>query len=157
MASYLDSYGAEDEKRFRTIKTLVIAAVIVIVVSITAYLFFKNWREKQVVKHFLKQVNSGQYQAAYNSWGCTPSHPCPEYTYQKFLEDWGPKQHASDWKISGVDGCPTGVVITVRAPNTDPEPLWVQRADKSLSFSPWPECQGRRWRFRQFFHKVFGS
>ena len=38
-----------------------------------------------------------------------------------------------------------------------PEPLWVERSNKVLSFSPWPECQERKWRFRQFFHRLFGS
>jgi hypothetical protein len=157
MATYLDSYGAGDEKRFRKIKRIVIAVVAIIVVSVTIYLLVKNLPEKQVIKTFLKQVNSGQYQAAYTTWGCTSAHPCSEYPYQKFLEDWGPKQGRNNWGISDVDGCPTGVIITVRAPGSDSEPLWVQRNDKSISFSPWPECQGKRWRFRQFFHRILGS
>ena len=156
MATYLDSYGAGDEKRFRTIKRVVITVVVVAIAAIAIYLFVKNLREKQVVKHFLQQVNSGEYQAGYATWGCTSAHPCPEYSYQKFLEDWGPKQGRNDWRIAGVDGCPTGVIVTVKTPGLESEPLWIQRGDKSISFSPWPECQGRRWRFRQFFHRAFG-
>jgi hypothetical protein len=157
MPSYLDAYGADDERRNRIIKRVVIGVLVILAVATAAYLFFDNYREKKVVNHFLSLVNSGQFQAAYQSWGCTASHPCPEYSYQKFLEDWGPKQNGKDWKVSDVDGCPTGVVVTVDAPGFDPQPLWVQRSDKSLSFSPWPECQGKKWRFRQFFRRVLGS
>jgi len=157
MASYLDTYGAGDERRARFIKRTVIAVVAAVVVAIALYLGFRNFREKQVVKRFLAEVNAGHYQAAYRLWGCTDAHPCPEYSYQKFLEDWGPKQTRSSWQISDVDGCPTGVVITVDAAGSQPAPLWVERSDKRLSFSPWPECQGKRWRFRQFFRRITGG
>lgn len=157
MAGYLDAYGAGDEHRIRIIKRTVLAVVVVLVLFVTAYFVFENLREKQAVRHFLAQVNSGQYEAAYRTWGCTPEHPCAGYSYDKFLEDWGPKQNHNNWRISGVDGCKTGVVVTVTAPGAEAEPLWVQRSDKSLSFSPWPECQGRQWRFRQFFHRIFGG
>jgi hypothetical protein len=157
MAGYLDAYGADDERRSHIIKRIVIALLAVVVIAISAYLFLENYREKQVIKRFLAEVNAGQYEAAYRSWGCSDAHPCPEYSYQKFLEDWGPKPQRSDWKISGVDGCPTGVVVTVSSPGADAQPLWVQRSDKSIMFSPWPECQGRRWRFRQFFRRALGG
>jgi hypothetical protein len=157
MAGYLDAYGAEDERRSRLIKTAVLALAAVLVIAASVYLALQDRREKQVVRHFLSEVNAGRYQEAYRTWGCTDAHPCPEYNYQKFLEDWGPEQSRNPWAISAVDGCPTGVVITVDAKGADPQPLWVQRSDKSISFSPWPECQGRRWRFRQFFHRILGS
>lgn len=157
MSGYLEAYGAGDERRNRFIKGIVIAVIALIVLSITGYLLFENLPEKQTVRHFLSEVNSGQYQAAYQTWGCTQAHPCNGYDYNKFLEDWGPKQSREHWAISDVDGCPTGVVVTVSAHGAEPQPLWVQRSDKSISFSPWPECQGKRWRFRQFFHRVFGG
>jgi hypothetical protein len=157
MAGYLDAYGAGDEQRIRTIKRLVVAAVAVLVIGITAYSLLQNFREKQKVKEFLAQVNAGQYQTAYQTWGCSESHPCPQYSYQKFLEDWAPKAAHPAWQISTVDGCRTGVVVTVASSGLEPQPLWVQRSDKSLSYSPWPECQEREWRFRQFFRRVFGG
>jgi hypothetical protein len=157
MSSYLDAYGAEDERRLRIIRRVIISAVAAAVLATALYLFLKDYQEKQVVKQFLAQVNAGHYQEAYRTWGCTDTHPCPEYTFQKFMEDWGPAQTKNAWNIADVDGCPTGVVITVGASGVDPQPLWVQRSDKSISFSPWPECQGRRWRFRQFFRRITGG
>ena len=156
MSSFLDTYGAEDERRFRTIKRSVIAVLAAIIIAVAGYFFFRNRPEKQVVRQFLAEINAGHYQAAYRLWGCSDTHPCPEYNYQKFLEDWGPQQARSNWRISAVDGCPTGVVVTVSAAG-NASPLWVQRDDKRLSFSPWPECQGRRWRFRQFIQRITGG
>ncbi len=156
MAGYLDSYGAEDERRNRLVKGTAIAIVAALVIGITAYLIFENLPEKQAVAHFLALVNAGRYQEAYSTWGCSAAHPCSAYSYQKFLEDWGQQSH-KDWKISNVDGCTTGVVVTVSAQGSEPEPLWVQRADDSISFSPWPECQGKKWRFRQFFRRLVGG
>jgi hypothetical protein len=157
MAGFLEAYGAGDERRIRLIKRSVIAVAIALVAGITLYVIFKNYSEKRAVKQFLAEVNAGEFQQAYRTWGCSDAHPCPGYSYQKFLEDWGPKSNRNNWKISNVDGCQTGVVVTVSARGSEPEALWVQRSDKSLSFSPWPECQERKWRFRQFFQRVFGG
>jgi hypothetical protein len=156
MAGYLDSYGAEDERRIRLVKGLTITVIAALVIGVTAYLIFENFPEKRAVAHFLSLVNAGRYQEAYGTWGCSGAHPCSGYSYQKFLEDWG-KQDRKDWKISNVDGCTTGVVVTVSAQGSEPEPLWVQRSDESISFSPWPECQGKKWRFRQFFRRLVGG
>jgi hypothetical protein len=157
MSNYLDTYGAGEERRNQIVKRVAIAVVAAIIVAIAAYLFFENYPEKQVVNHFLAQVNSGKYQEAYQTWGCSAGHPCAGYDYNKFMEDWGPKANHSKWSISGVDGCKNGVIITVAAQGAEPEPLWVERENKALSFSPWPECQGKQWRFRQFFHRLFGG
>lgn len=157
MSGYLDTYGAGEDRRNQIIKRVAIWAIVAIVVAIAAYLFFENYPEKRVVKHFLAEVNSGNYQGAYQAWGCSATHPCAGYDYDKFMEDWGPKSNRSNWSISEVDGCRSGVIVTVRASGAEPEPLWVERENKALSFSPWPECQGRQWRFRQFFHRLFGG
>jgi hypothetical protein len=153
MEDYLSGYGVEDTRRSRIIKRVVLATVATLIVAVAAYLFLKNYKEKRTVKNFLSEVNSGQLPAAYTTWGCTATHPCRDYSYQKFLDDWG---HKKNWKISDVDGCPAGVVVTVKADGTEPAPLWVTRADDALSFSPWPECQGKQWRWKQFFKKITG-
>ncbi len=69
MGSYLQQYGAEDERRSRTIKWIVLTCVGVVIIVIAAYLFFHNFPEKQVVKHFLARVNARDYQDAYRDWG----------------------------------------------------------------------------------------
>jgi hypothetical protein len=158
MAGYLDQYGIGDERRGRIVKRTLLAILVALLVALALYLFFKDYPEEQAAKHFLSEVNAGQLQTAYQTWGCSEAHPCPNYIYEKFLEDWSKKSGASgDWTISKVEGCSSGVIVTVSAPGATSVPIWVQRSDKSLSFSPWPECQGKKWRFKQFFHRVFGG
>lgn len=156
MGSYLQQYGSGDERRIRIIKTVIIACSIVVVVAIAAYLFFQNYPEKQVVKHFLGEINARQYEAAYHDWGCTPSHPCRDYDFNRFMQDWGAKV-SSPWKIASVDGCKTFVTVNVQASGAELESLGVQRGTHTLSFAPSPECQERQWRWKQFFHKIFGG
>ena len=48
-------------------------------------------------------------------------------------------------------------IVTVSAPGAEKTPLWVERGTSSLTFSPWPECQGKRWRFKQFFKNLIGG
>ena len=157
MGSYLQQYLAEEERRNRIIKWIILACILIVVVGIASYLIFHNYPEKQVVKHFLAQVNSRDYDAAYRDWGCTTAHPCPNYDYNRFMEDWGPsKKTGSPWKIASIDGCRTFVTVNVQAEGAELQSLAVQRNDHSLGFAPAPECQERKWHWKQFFQRIFG-
>lgn len=153
---YLQHYGAGDERRSRILKRIVIASVVVIVLAIAAYLFFHDYPEKQAVNHFLAEVNGHQYQAAYRDWGCTPSHPCRDYDYNRFMQDWG-SNVSSPWKIASVDGCKTFVTVNAQANGAELQSIAVERGTHSMSFAPAPECQEKRWHWKQFFHRIFGG
>jgi hypothetical protein len=158
MGSYLQHYGVDETRRSRTVKTIVVAAVSVLVLALVAYLILHNYFEKRVAKQFLSEVNAGQYQKAYETWGCTTQHPCPNYDYQRFLEDWGPaKKKSGSWEIADTDSCRSFLTVNVQAPGTELQSLAVQRSDKSLGFAPAPECQERQWRWKAFFHRIFGG
>lgn len=158
MGSYLQQYGVEESRRNRTVKIVVISAVSVVVLALVAYLILHNFFEKRVAKDFLSEVNAGQYQKAYETWGCTAQHPCPNYDYQRFLEDWGPaKKKAGSWQIAETDSCRSFLTVNVQAPGTELQSLAVQRSDKSLGFAPAPECQERQWRWKAFFQRIFGG
>ncbi len=157
MDSYLQQYGAGDEKRSRVIKIIVLSVIAILLLTWAAYLVFHNYPEKQVVKHFLGEVNSAQYQQAYRDWGCTTAHPCPNYDYQRFLEDWGPpKKISSPWQIANVDGCKSFVTVNVQAQGAELQSLSVQRDDHELGFAPAPECQEKQWHWKQFFQRLIG-
>lgn len=160
-ADYLNQYGemgTAAENRFKKIKLAIAALVGLLLLGIIGYLFFKNFREKQVVKEFLSEVNSKQYQQAYQTWGCKQPGGCRDYSYQRFMEDWGPsKQARTDWRMEEVDSCGSGVIVRVGATNTEPASIWVDRATRVLGFSPWNECPGKKWRFGQFFRSVLGG
>ena len=156
MGTYLQQYGAGDERRIRIIKTLVFIGLGIIVLALIAYFGFHNYAEKQVVKRFLERLNAHDFEGAYREWGCTPEHPCPNYDFQRFLEDWGPsKKITSPWKIASVDGCKTFVTVNVQAEGSQLQSLGVERSDHSLGFAPAPECQEPKWHWRQFFNRIF--
>lgn len=158
MASYLQQYGAGEEHRNRIIKRIILGAIAVVVVAIAAYLFFHNFPEKQVARHFLADVNGGRYQQAYADWGCTADHPCKNYDFNRFMEDWGPsKKISSPWKVASVDGCRTFVTINVQAQGSELQSLSVERDNQELGFAPAPECQERQWHWKQFFQRIFGG
>jgi hypothetical protein len=156
MGTYLQQYGAGDERRIRTRRTIIWGIVIAIVVIIAGYFLFHNFREKQVAKRFLTDVNSHNYQAAYDKI-CPSDHPCPNYDLNRFLKDWGPASKASsDWKIASTDSCKSFLTINVDAAGAELQSLAVQRNDLSLGYAPAPECQERKWRWQQFFQRLMG-
>ena len=50
MAGFLDQYGAGDERREKTIRTLVISAIAIAVVAGAAFFVFHNYSEERQVK-----------------------------------------------------------------------------------------------------------
>ncbi len=153
MSDYLEGYGAGDERRGRMIRRILLALAAVAVLGLVGYFFLRDYSEKSLAKHFVAQLNAKQFDDAYRTWGCTDAHPCRDYNYARFLEDWGPNKSKSGWKITDVDGCPTGVIVTIGG-GSDAMPLWIDRGGKTLGFSPWPECQDKKWRWKQFFQKA---
>ena len=90
MPSYLNVYGAEDARREKIFKRIIIVAVITAITVGLFYWKFKDFREERQIKAFIGLVENSDYRAAYALWGCTESQPCTEYPYEKFLRDWGP-------------------------------------------------------------------
>lgn len=154
--NYLAQYGAGDERRIRRTKLIVFSLLGVIVLVLLGYFLFHNFREKQVAKGFVTDVNGHNYRAAYDLM-CTTAHPCPNYDYNRFLQDWGPASKATaPWDISSTDSCKYFLTVNVNAPGAELQSLAVQRSDLSLGYAPAPECQERKWRWRQFWDRLRG-
>jgi hypothetical protein len=157
MGSYLQHYGAGEERRNRTVRNIILSLVGLLVLLWVLYLVFHNYSEKQAVKRFLAEVNAHDYQRAYADWGCTASTPCPNYNYQRFLQDWGPTQKiTSSWKIASVDGCKAFVTVNVQAAGSELQSLGVERGTKTIMYAPAPEYQEAKWHWKQFFSRIFG-
>ena len=155
MGTYLQQYGAGEEKRQRAIKWIIIGCVAAAIVAFGAYLIFHNYPEKRVANQFLAEVNSRNFQSAYRLWGCTPEHPCPNYDYQRFMQDWGPNKNVNPpWRVQTIDSCKAFLTVNVQAQGSELQSLAIQRSDDSLGFAPAPECQERKWRWRQFFQRI---
>ncbi len=137
-------YDPRRERRKRIIIAAVVAAVII--VGILAYLY-RNWPEERVVDHFFSALVNKDFETAYGIWQHDPNwkqHPqdYPKYTFHDFYNDWGP---GGEWGIINsyhVDGSakPKGgsgvvVVVTINQ-RKEPARIWVEKKDKTLSFSP---------------------
>jgi hypothetical protein len=163
MSSYLEAYGASEEyraRRIRLIKNSSIALACALVAGSLLYAFFRNYGEEQKVKIFVARLQAKEYQDAYGMWGCTDAHPCPDYPFSKFLDDWGPKSAHADESSSHIglsQSCGSGAVIRLDYKGSPQEPvaLWVERGTKTISFSPWPECPGRHLHLGSWLHSLF--
>src|SRR3954449_4038654 len=91
MSGYLAGYGVGDEKRERRTKRIVLGSIAAIVVGGLAYVFFHNFTEERAAKRFVSELRSGQYQPAYRMGGCTEQTPCRDYSFDRFMADWGPQ------------------------------------------------------------------
>jgi hypothetical protein len=158
MAGYLDSYGVADLQRAKKKKQIALLLGAALILGLAGFLFLHNRSEKRTVRLFLDDLRSAKYQDAYRSFGCTPSTPCRDYTFDKFMEDWGPKGQYANVKaghVTVVDSCGEGVVTTLEFPNVQPFGLYVDRKTRVLSFAPWPRCPGRHWHIMEFLSRQF--
>ena len=146
MAGYLDSYGAGEERREKIVRRLILAALAALVLATVLYFMFRNWREDRQSRLFLELLKKQDYQSAYQLWGCTPATPCRDYRFERFMEDWGPKNPRGDIaaaRISKTRSCAGGVIYTLEYGKGEPVLLWVERQDRVLGYAPWPSCNPR--------------
>jgi len=157
MGGYLQNYGAGEEHRNRIVKLIIGGVLGALILALIAYFFLHDRSEKKTVERFLAQVNAHDYKDAYVTWGCTEAHPCRNYDFARFLEDWGPKTKASSpWKIASVEGCRSFVTVNVKADGAELQSLGVDRGARTVNYAPSPECQERKWQWKQFFQRIFG-
>jgi ABC-type lipoprotein release transport system permease subunit len=155
MASYMQGYGVAEARRNRIIKFIVLGVVSVGILSLVTYLIVHDYSEKQLVKKFLAEVNAHDYQKAYATWNCERSKTCENYSYGRFMDDWGPtKKVSSPWRIVNDDSCKTFLTVNVAAQGSELQSLAVERGENSIGFAPAPECQEAKWHWKQFFQRI---
>lgn len=141
--AYLDDYGSRDVRRERLIKRLALLALAVSALSVTAYFLLRDREEKRQITRFFELLAEKNYKAAYALWGCTDEHPCREYSFERFMEDWGPQSEnarAGQPKLGKKKSCKSGIIQFVQYPGRPEIALWVERKDKTIGFAPWPVC-----------------
>lgn len=143
MAGYLDQYGESDERRSKVIWRIVVFGLTGVIAAGLIYYIFKNHRQERVAKDFIQLLQRRDYAGAYQLWGCTQSKPCPDYTYDKFLEDWGAKGFGSNpagLRLEDSESCGSGVILTVYISPERQEKLWIEKKNPAIGFSPVPRC-----------------
>jgi hypothetical protein len=160
MSDYLAGYGVKDEKRERRTKRIILGLIAILIIGSLLYLVLHNFTEKRAANRFLDDLRAKNYQTAYRMWGCTEQAPCRDYSFERFMADWGPNgtyPNPSKLSFGDVDSCGGGVVMTIVYPGSEPAGLYVDRSTKVLSFAPWPRCPGRHWNFKSFWQNLFGK
>ena len=138
---YLEDYSTVTGARREAIhKALLATLLISIVGGGLAYFWFKNFFEERQVRQFLSRLQENHYAEAYEHWGCNVEEPCPSYTYEDFLEDWGPDSPLGTVKsfdLGRSTELETGVIVEIEI-NGKPQPeLWVEKKTKVVGFSPY--------------------
>jgi hypothetical protein len=137
-----------NEERARKIKRRIIVSVVVVLVVAFLAWWFRFWPEERIAGHFFDALQKQDYNTAYGIWFHDPDwrqHPDrhARYPFNEFYRDWGP---GGDWgliktqKVYGASNCPGGgsgivvdIVVNDRAHHAQ---IWVEKADRTLSFPP---------------------
>lgn len=130
-------------------KKRIISAVVLLLVVLCLVWWFRFWPEEHVANRFFDALQSQNYEAAYGIWMHDPewkqhTDRFKKYPYNEFYQDWGP---GGEWgrikshKIYAVGSPPgggSGVIVDVTVNDrAEPARVWVQKSDKTMSFSPY--------------------
>jgi hypothetical protein len=138
-------YDPRRERRRRAIIAGIVVAVAVL--GLLAYLY-RNWPEERVVDQFFSALVQKDFEKAYAIWMHDPNwkqHPekYPNYSFREFYNDWGPggewgiiKGYRIEGSASPKQGSGVVVVVTINE-RKEPARIWVEKKDKTLTFSPY--------------------
>ncbi len=138
--SYLDEYGVADARREKILKALAVSLVVSVVGGGCLFFWFKNYLEERQVGEFLSRLQSQEYAAAYELWGCSAEVPCQHYSYQDFLEDWGPDSpigKVERFRLGRSTELDNGVIVEIEVNGRLEPELWVEKDNKTVGFSPY--------------------
>lgn len=136
-----------DPKREQRKKWIIAGVVVVLLLAGFLYYEFRNWPEEHAVNKFFHALEARDYEKAYGLWMADPNwkqHPNEHarYRFGEFYIDWGPGGEYGLINSHKIDGTAnpkhaSGVVVVVTVNDrTEKARLWVEKSDKTLSFSP---------------------
>lgn len=138
-----------DPARERRRRLVIIAIGLAVVILALAAYRYRNWPEERVVAQFFDALQHKNYEAAYGIWQHDPAWKqhldrYPRYPFGEFYQDWGPGGEwglIKSYHIDGADnpkGGSSGVVVVVTVNGrTERARIWVEKRDKTLTFSPY--------------------
>ena len=137
-----------DPYRERRRRIRVISFVVLTVFVLGLAWRYHNWPEEHAADRFFAALQQQNYEGAYGIWMHDPNwkqhtEKYKQYSYGDFYGDWGP---GGEWGLvksysiygSGTPrGGSSGVVVEVVVNGrSEHARLWVEKSDKTLSFSP---------------------
>jgi hypothetical protein len=138
-----------DPGRDRRRRIRIATAVVLILVLAWIGWSYRNWPEERAVGRFFAALQQKNFETAYGIWQHDPDwkqhrEKYRSYPLNDFYRDWGPggewgviqsyKIHRSASPQGGGSGVIVEVVVNDRAEHAR---IWVQKSDKTLSFSPY--------------------
>ena len=144
-----------DEARARRRRHWIAVSVVLVLIVVWVGYHARNYPERLTVHKFFGALQHQNYEVAYGiwfhdlNWKQNPSKYAT-YPFGDFYRDWGPggewgaiKSYDVDCSLSpGGSGVIVQVTVNQRTAHAY---IWVQKSDKTLSFSPNEiEC-GNRW------------
>ena len=135
----------KDRKR----RTRIISGIVLLLVVIFLGWWFRYWPEERVADRFFDALQKQDYESAYGVWMHDPQwrqhrDRYPKYPYNEFYRDWGPggewglikshKIYAAGSPPGGGSGVIVDVTVNDRA---QPARVWVEKSDRTMSFSPY--------------------
>jgi hypothetical protein len=153
MSGYLDQYGAGEDQRNRVVFRSAAAILAVAILGTLGWYLFENHHQEGLVKNLVSGLRSGDYQSAYRAWGCANLKDCSGYSFQSFMEDWGPESgkgpdqlgppDKATLELTDSESCKDGVMLTLNVNPKRVEKLWVDRDSDRIGFAPWPKCPAK--------------
>jgi len=134
-----------DPARDRRRRNRIIVLVVLIVICAWVAYHFRAYRERAAVDSFFAALQKQDYEAAYAVWFRDPDwkqhqEKYSSYPFNDFYRDWGPggewglvKSYHVDCSLSPGNGVIVQVTVNGRAQRAY---VWVEKSDKTLSFSP---------------------
>lgn len=159
MAGYLEDYGVTDAKREKKYRTIIVSVISVTLISAILYATFRDYKEEQRVKGFLQALQTQDFKTAYTFWGCSPDVPCRDYSFEKFLEDWGAKGVNAKYvaaPIKDSERCGTGYIAVLQSGKEELS-VWVERSNGVVGYAPWSVCPERKLRLMKWLRMKFGQ
>ena len=153
----LDAQQFDEARARRRRKSIVYAIIVVLILAWVGY-HLRHYPERSEVDKFFAALQKQDYENAYGIWFHDPDwkQHQPKYSsypYNDFYRDWGPggewgliKSHSVDCSLSPSGG--SGVIVQVTVNHrAEHAYVWVQKSDRTLSFSPTEiECgNGLSW------------
>jgi len=145
-----------DSARARRRKRWIASIVLAILIAAWLVYHLRDHRERASVSRFFTAVQAQDFARAYAVWFNDPAwrqHPekYPNYQFNDFYRDWGPggewglvKTYKVDCSLAPGGGSGVIVQVTVNG-RAEHAYVWVQKSDRTLSFSPTEiEC-GNWW------------
>lgn len=137
-----------DPARERRRKRVAVIVTVAAVLAVVLFFRFRNWPYEHVVHNFFQALEGGDYGKAYGIWMHDPgwkqhADRYKNYSFEEFNRDWGPsgewgliKEFQIDGSVRPKNG--SGVVVQVTVNHrTEKARLWVEKKDKTLTFSPY--------------------